>query len=234
MISECEPPVGASKSSGNLQARYAAFHREMVAQLERTAARENHWLIYVLLGWEHLAACMASFYLVDVLGWRYHPKRWPNLVVWLAWVVLAGITVHLVRVRSQEEESGLAPVIRRIWIVFFLLCGNVVGLNLISGLPVFLFLPVLATLSTFAFAVLTMLVSRGFLAASLTMFVTGLLIASFPAYGFLIYAGSWLLVLQTLGILLYLRKRRLISAPEMPRQAVSVMHRSGVLSGRPD
>jgi hypothetical protein len=234
MISECEPRSADAQPRGDLQSRHAALQRQMVAQLERTAAGENHWLIYLLLGWEHLAACIASYYLVEVLGWRYHPKRWPNLVVWLSWVVLAAATVHLIRIRSQAEKSPLASVVKRIWILFFLLCGNVVGLNLITGLPVFVFLPVLATLGTFAFAMLTMLLSRRFLAASLAMFATGIFIAYFPAYGLLIYGGSWLLVLQTLGILLYLSKRRLALTPDSARQAVSALPRSGVLSGQSD
>src|SRR5438128_1934919 len=86
MITECEPRSAAPKSPGDLSSRHAALQRELVAQLERTAARENHWLIYLLLGWEHLAACIASYYLLEVLGYRNHPDRWPHLVVWLSWV----------------------------------------------------------------------------------------------------------------------------------------------------
>jgi hypothetical protein len=194
-----------------MQTRYADLRRDMVDQLERTVARENHWLIYTLLGWEHFAACAATYYLVEILGLQ-RPYRWPYLVVWVLWVLAAAATVRLVRRPSLAESSPISGPIQRLWIVFFLLCGNVVGLNVIAGLPVFVFLPVLATLGTFAFSVLTMLLSRRFLTASLTLFVTGLFIAYFPAFGFLIYGGSWLLILQAIGLCLLRSKRRLARA----------------------
>jgi hypothetical protein len=40
------------------------------------------------------------------------------------------------------------------------------------------------------------------------MWVTSLLIARFPGYGFLLYGGSWLLVLQALGFICWRRRRR--------------------------
>jgi hypothetical protein len=176
----------------------------MVAQLERMALVENHGLIYLLLGWEHLVACAVSNYLMANVHLQA-PHRWPYLIPWVVWASVALATVWLVRRRAAEDTSPLGAINYRVWATFFLLCGNVVVLNLLAGVPVFVFLPVLATLSSFAFSVLAWVVSRRFLAASLVMFLTGPWIALFPAYGFLIYGCAWFLVLQTLGICL-LRK----------------------------
>jgi hypothetical protein len=113
-----------------------------------------------------------------------------------------------VRGRPRAEDSPLKPVVNRIWIIFSLLCCNVAVLNVIADQPVFVFLPVLATLSSFAFLVLAAILSARFVAAGLFMFLTGTLIARFPAYGFLIYGTSWLMVLQTLGIIFFGRRNK--------------------------
>jgi hypothetical protein len=185
----------------------------MVEQVERTIALENHWLIYTLLGWEHLATCVVSHYLVEVEHLQY-PHRWIYVVLWIGQILVSLATVRLVRGRPQIEESPLKPIIQRIWGIFLLLSCNVVVLNAVADLPVFVFLPLLGTLSSFAFLALASVVSRRFLFAGLFMFVTGLLIAHFPAYGFLLYGVGWLMVLQSLGVIfLHRRKRWLAGGP---------------------
>jgi hypothetical protein len=172
----------------------------MVRRLNRAAIEERHGLLCTLLGWEHLLACVASHYLVEVVHLQY-PHRWPYAVLWLLQLVVALATVWLMRGRARHEQSSLESVVLRVWVGFLVACIDVAALNSIAGLPVFLFLPALATLSSFAFFALASLVSPRFVAAGLVMWVTGLLIARFPAYGFLLYGGGWLLVLQALGVI---------------------------------
>jgi hypothetical protein len=213
MRTECEAPAPLPLPAEDLPTRQAALQREMVERLARTAARENHWLIYTLIGWEHLLACAVTYYLVEIVGVQ-RPYRQPYLVVWMYWVVVAWLTVHFVQRPIRGEKNPLAALIRRTWLMFFLLVGNVVGINLALRMPILVFLPVLATLGSFAFSVMTALVSWRFLPAGLLMFVTSILIAQFPTYGFLLYGGAWLVVLQTLGIALLRSKHRLCSRPE--------------------
>jgi hypothetical protein len=193
-----------------LQARHEALWREMIDQFERTAAVENHWLFYALLGWENLAACGVSHYLLEVKGW--HDRRWPFVAVWLAQIFVAIATVKLVSGRPRTEESPLEPINKRIWTMFILLCINVAVLNVIAGQRVFLFMPALAVLSSFAFTVMTTVVSRRFIAAGIAMFVTGILMARFPAYAFLIYGAGWLAVLETLAVVFWQKRRRWLAA----------------------
>jgi hypothetical protein len=208
MITTCETPSDLTPDAEDLQSRQTVLQREMVQRLGRTAALENHWLIYTLLGWEHLIACAVTYYLAEIVGVQ-RPFRQPYLVVWMYWAAAAWLTVHFVRRPARGEKNPLTAPIRRTWLMFFLLVGNVVGINLALRLPILVFLPVLATLGSFAFSIMTALVSRRFLPAGLLMFITSILIAQFPIYGFLIYGVSWLAVLQTLGIILWRSKRRL-------------------------
>jgi FtsH-binding integral membrane protein len=198
-------------TASDLQSRYRELHAEMLAGLEETSLRENHGLIYMLLGWQHLIACAVTNYLIEVVRLPY-PHRWPYLLPWLAWVLLALATVRWVRGRRPAGESPLGVLLFRTWTVFFLLCGNVVALNYAAGLPIFAFLPVLSTLSAFGLSILTVVVSRRFWPAILLMFVTGLVCARFPAYGLTIYGVSWLMILQMLGIILMRRRRDLASS----------------------
>ncbi len=190
--------------SCDLQARYVALHREMVAQFERTAAVENHWLMYTLLGWENLTACGLSHYLLT--GPIGQTARWPYVVMWLVQIVIAIATIKLVTGRQRIEESPLEPINKRVWVMFLFLCINVAVLNVIAGYEVFVFLPVLAVLSSFGFTVMTAVMSPRFMAAGLGMFATGIVMARFPEHGFLIYGAGWLVILQTMGII-FLRKR---------------------------
>jgi hypothetical protein len=190
--------------SSNLKARYESLHREMVEQFDRTAAVENHWLIYALLGWEHLAACAVSHYLVQVK--ELQQPRWLYVVVWLAQILIAVATIKSISGRSRTEESPIEPINKRIWTMFIFLCINVAVLNVAAGQPIFVFMPALAALSSFGFTFMTSLISRRFMAAGLVMFATGILMAKFGSYEFLIYGAGWLVVLQTLSVILWRRR----------------------------
>jgi hypothetical protein len=191
-------------TAGSLPARYAALHGETVRQYERSVALAGHWILYVFLGWEHLAACVASYYL-QAAGVRL---RWPYALLWLIQTGVALGAVRLAQARGRVDGSPVQQLVNRTWIIFLLLCWNVAILNVLAGQPVFVFLPVLATLSSFAFLVLTSFLSRRFLPAALVMWVTAGLIARFPPYGFLLYGTAWLLVLETLGVVFFRKQRR--------------------------
>src|SRR5262245_22490053 len=90
----------------SLQERYRAFHRDMVDQLERTAALENHWLIFSLLGWENLAACVASHYLLQ-RAQAPGAARWPLVAVWVCQIVVALLTTKLISGSPHIEDSPL-------------------------------------------------------------------------------------------------------------------------------
>jgi hypothetical protein len=207
MTAEVQAPPPAGPPAAGLSSRDAAVRREMVRRLDRAAAEERHWLLYTLLGWEHLLTCAASYYLVEVAHLQY-PHRWPYAALWLLQLVAALATVWFVRGRPRREPSILEPVLVRVWAGFLVACIDVAALNSLAALPVFLYLPALATLSCFAFLTLSSLVSPRFLAAAWVMWVTSVLIACLPRYGFLLYGGGWLLVLQTLGVIFWRRRRR--------------------------
>jgi hypothetical protein len=194
----------------NLKSRFEALHREMVEQFDRTAAVENHWLIYALLGWEHLAACAVSHYLVQVK--ELQQPRWLYVVVWLAQIFIALATIKLISGRPRTEESPIEPINKRIWTMFLFLCINITVLNVVAGQPIFVFMPALAALSSFGFTFMTSLISRRFMAAGLVMFVTGVLMAKFRSYEFLIYGAGWLVVLQALSVILWRRRSVWFSA----------------------
>jgi hypothetical protein len=140
---------------------------------------------------------------------------WPYFFLWLAQVAVALAAVTLADARTQVAKSPLDRPVRGTWTAFILLCWGVAALNVLAGHPIFLFLPVLATLSSFAFLVLSSLLSRRFIIAALVMCATGGLIAHYPDYGFLIYGAGWLLVLEGLAVVFF-RKRKFWRADPRP------------------
>jgi hypothetical protein len=199
-------------AAGSLSARYVALHGEVLRQFERSVALAGHWLLYVFLGFEHLGACVGS-YAMQQAGVRL---RVPYALLWLVQTGVALGAIRLAQVRARADGSLLQRYVNRTWIIFLLLCWNVAILNVLAGQPVFVFLPVLATLSSFAFLVLTTLLSRRFLAAALVMWVTAGLIARFSEVGFLLYGTAWLLVLETLGVVFFCKQRYWRAADGVP------------------
>jgi hypothetical protein len=215
-----DSPTGPH-TPATLEGRYTALHQEMIEQYERYVAAGNRWAVYSFLAWEHLAVCAGSHYLLAVARVQ---NPWVYAVLWLGQVAVVLSAITWTRARVRVEKSPLQRHSDRTWLVFLLLCWNVAILNVLAGQPVFVFLPVLATLSSFAFLVLASFLSRRFLAAALALCATGGLIARYPTYGFLLYGVGWLVVLQTLGVVLF-RKRNRWSSPkgaDFPRVSAGV------------
>ena len=221
-------PTGPD-AAASLAARSAALHREMIEQYERFLAAGNHWVLYAFLGVEHLCTCAGSYYLQSVLGVQ---SPWPYFFLWLAQVAVALTAVTLADARTRVAKSPLDRQVCGTWTAFLLLCWGVAALNVLAGHPVFLFLPILATLSSFAFLVLSSFLSRRFVIAALVMCATGGLIARFPAHGFLLYGAGWLLVLEGLAVVFFRKRKRWRPAPRLglgPERALNGTARRGRL-----
>lgn len=188
-----------------LAERYFALRRESLEGFEQTAFQENYWLTYTLLGWTNMVACAVSHYFVQVLHLQDY---WPYVLLWTTQIGVALSLTTLVGGSWKTDHLPLLAHVNRIGTVFILLCWNVAVLNVLLGLPIFVLAPVLATLSSFALLTLSMILSPWLIAAALVMFVTGSLMAQFPQVGFLLYGAGWLLVLQTLGIIFFRKRRR--------------------------
>ena len=193
--------------------RQQALRREVLHEFDRTAFRENYWLTYSLLGWTNMLACAISHYFVQVL---HIQDPWPYLALWIGQVVVALAGTTLAGGSWKTDQLPLLAQVNRIGTVFVLLCFNVAALNVLLGLPVFELLPVLATLSSFTLLMLAMLLSPRLLLAALAMFLTGPLMAWFPKVGFLLYGTAWLLILQTLGVIFFCRRKRWLNQSSEP------------------
>jgi hypothetical protein len=208
----------------NLKPRYEALHDEMVDQFERTVVLENHWVMYVLLAWQNLVACVFSYVLLEI--YELHYPRWPYAAIWLIQAGIALATFRYFSGKPRIEESPLEPINKRIWLVFLFLCFNVAILNILLGLPVFVMLPALAGIGSFAFTAMTALISKRFSIAGLWMFATGIIMARFPEYGFLLYGASWWIVLHILALIFYRKRHRYAADIELPSAAAIPISRA--------
>ena len=149
-------------------------------------------------------------YLVQVR--ELQQPRWLYVVVWLVQIFVALGTIKFVSGPPRTEESPIEPINKRIWTMFLFLCINISVLNVVSGQPIFVFMPAMAALSAFGFTFMTSLISRRFMAAGIVMFATGILMAKFRSYEFLIYGAGWLVVLQTVSVILWQRRNLWLSS----------------------
>ena len=155
----------------------------------------------VWLGWFHLLifACCEFLYLQgDRAATHFLPL----------WVTDFAFAFLILRHRlpnvsgSGSGERGVDRVAIRVWLTFLILCLSSASLNLLTGFEIDWFKISWSLLGTFGFAMMAWLFHLAFLIPAVQMSVTGLLIATWPRHGYLIFGVSWLLALNGLGILL--------------------------------
>ena len=215
-------PEPVSPTAG-LPARYATLHPELVRDFERVAVAEKHWLMYTLLAWQHLIACIVAHEVWRHPDWFGVPVHatWPYLIIWLVLTAVAVLTVKLVTGWRKAEPSPLNTIHTAVWRSFLVLSINIVVLNALASegkVPDFVFVPTVATLGAFAFAVLAKVISPRFTLASLCLLGTAILAAKIERYSFLIYGGGWLIALQSIAVYFYTRRKRWLLPKETDGQ----------------
>jgi hypothetical protein len=174
-------------------------------QLAQQARRRRWGPALMLIGWLHLLAFSLCYYLTVIED--YHGST-GYLLIWLGELCGMGLIFRLCRGPQSAVAAGpLETVIRRVWIAYFILAFDLGSLNTLRGHRLFEFFPAMATLASFAFLIMTVVVHRRFFPAGLTMFAAGLLMAAHLQHAYLIFALAWWLVLNSIGLTLWLHLR---------------------------
>lgn len=171
-------------------------------------ARQRRWgLALLLLGWLHLAVFLGCHYLTIVQHCRAAP---PYLALWLGELCGMGLLFRLCGGprSAQPPPRPLELFVRRVWLTYFVLAFNLASLNTLRGHIMFEFFPAMATLASFAFLMMTVVLDGRFFAAVLSMFASGLLMAAFFLHCYLIFAVTWWLVLEGIGLTLLWTQQR--------------------------
>ncbi len=180
---------------------------KQIAELCQTAHRRNWGWAFVFVGWLHLLAFSACYYLTIVRDYHEAPAYltiWVSelLAMWLVFRISGGPR------ENHPAPSALELIVRRTWIAYFVLAFNLGSLNTLRSHAMFEFFPAMASLASFAFIMMSILVDRRFFWAVLVMFASGLLMAANFLHAFLIFAVAWFIVLQGIGGTLIVMKRR--------------------------
>jgi hypothetical protein len=173
--------------------------RPQVEELVRLARQRRWGLSLALVGWLHLAAFGVCYYLTIVRD--YHEPA-GYMAVWVGELLGMGLTF---RVCGGPRLAELPPqplerLVFRVWVSYFLLAFNLSTLNTLRGHRMFEFFPAIASLASFAFLVMTFVVSRRFFAAVLVMFGSGLLMAAYLLHAYLVFALAWWVVLNGIAL----------------------------------
>jgi hypothetical protein len=176
-----------------------------VAELAEVA-RQRRWAVtFLLLGWWHLVAFLACWYLTNKVNYHHSPGY---LAIWVTEFVGMGLLFRLVGGPRSTPVGPLEAIVQRVWLAYFVLAFNLGSLNTLRGHAMFEFFPAIATLASFAFIVLTVLVDGRYFLAVLVMFASGLLMAANFLHAFGIFAVAWWIVLEGIGGYLLVAERR--------------------------
>jgi hypothetical protein len=169
-------------------------------------ARQRRWgVTLLLLGWWHLVCFSACWYLTNIVQYNGSPGY---LAIWFTELAGMGLLFRFVGGRRSIPVGPLEATVQRVWIAYFVLAFNLGSLNTLRGHAMFEFFPAIATLASFAFIVMTVLVDGRFFLAVLVMFASGLLMAANFLHAFGIFAVAWWIVLEGLGGYLVWSERR--------------------------
>jgi hypothetical protein len=184
-----------------------AWRTSLVSDLNR-ASTKGRWSIALMgVAWIHLfcfLGCQAVYDPAIISDFR-HPLLWM--------VELAGVmaVLRVVLGRGWMRSSHAVNLVAKLWISFLIVAFNAVSLNSFTGFELSWYKPVWATLSTFLFATLAWLFTPLFFIPTVQMWMTGLLMVSFPTWSYLIYGVSWWLALMCIAA--RLRQREWSSTP---------------------
>ncbi|MDR3635048.1 MAG: hypothetical protein P4L84_14685 [Isosphaeraceae bacterium] len=183
----------------------------LVADLERVALRDRWGLGLIVVGWSHLA-----FFLLEQGLFSAQLVSRPLFVaLWAAELFVNIFLFGRVVGKGWSRSTPLAGIMVRLWATFLILSFNVASLNTMTGWALDWFKPVWATLSTFGFMMMAYLINPRYFFLAVQMYFTGLLMALFPAWNYLIYGVSWWAALEGVGLILERRRgRRAVGAGE--------------------
>jgi hypothetical protein len=137
------------------------------------------------------------------------------------------MTMQLIAGRYWWRATPLAGILGRVWGTFLLLSFNLTTMNSLTGIDASeWFKPALTNLATFAFATTAYLLTPRYFIPAVQMYFTGLLMIAFPKHAYVIHGTSWLLTLETLGIILVRRRRRLFPQFLSQRRASGELRRN--------
>lgn len=199
-----------------------AWRVELIADLDRVAARDRWGYAMMAIGAIHFAA----FSLCELRYTSGDLREAPYVAIWLMELVAVLLTMQYYGGRYWWRASPLAGVLGRVWGTFLLLSFNLTTMNSMLGLdyPEW-FKPALTNLATFGFATTAYLLTPRYFIPAVGMYFTGLLMVAFPRHAYIIHGTAWLLTLESLGVILERRRRRLFPqflaarrSPEEPRR----------------
>ena len=180
---------------------------QQYADLNRKATACRWGLALICLGWLHLAVFGTCYYLTIVADYHEAPAY---LSLWIGELIGMGAIFYLCGLGAERgwKRNPLELFIRRVWIAYFLLAFNLGSMNTLRGHVMFELFPAMASLASFAFIMLSIVVHWRFFLAVLVMFASGLIMAANFWHAFLIFALAWWLVLNGIGIELWWRAHK--------------------------
>jgi hypothetical protein len=169
---------------------------ELSGDLRGRIVSERWWLIWIVMGVENLLTSSITQWLL----WRGETNTLVFVVVWGIHLALLPPIIALIHRNSGGQRTATELYIWWIWISF-VVCGGVIALfNQLAGVPIFETAPIIALLAAFAYSVMAMVTHRFFLIYAVLFLAVMVAMSLARADQFLIFGGSWAVILISMGI----------------------------------
>lgn len=176
--------------------RIFALVAEIGGDIRGRIVSERWWLIWIVMGFQILLTnCITQFLL-----WSGEHRSFVYFGLWGLHVLLIPPIISFIHRRGGGQRTATETFIWWIWATFILAATGVGLFNQVAGLPLFFNAPILGLLAAFSFSMMAMVTHRYFLFYSLIFLGIMIAMSLFPQVQFLIYGGSWCIVLVTLGV----------------------------------
>ena len=176
--------------------RVFALVAELAGDLRGRIVAERWWLVWIVMGVEILLTSSITQWLL----WQGETSTLVFVAVWGIHLALIPPIIALIHRNSGGQRTATELYIWWIW-TSFILCGGVIALfNQLDGLPIFGTAPILALLAAFAFSIMAMVTHRFFLIYAALFLAVMVAMSLLRADQFLIFGGSWAVVLISMGI----------------------------------
>jgi hypothetical protein len=176
--------------------RVFALVAELAGDLRGRIVSERWWLIWLVMGVEISLTSSITQWLL----WHGETSTLVFVLVWGIHLALIPPIIALIHRNSGGQRTATELYIWWIWISFSVCSGVLALFNQLAGLPIFWTAPIIALLGAFAFSIMAMVTHRFFVIYAVLFVVVMVAMSLLRHDQFLIFGGSWAVVLFSMGI----------------------------------
>ena len=185
--------------------------RRVVGQARDDTTLQNWGVIWMLHGLTNGLGFVGT----NILMWRGYETPWPYVMLWGVILPVNMASIFLLKSHAAGAWTFFESMIWLIWTTFVVAALVATAANFLLGFSLVQLGPVVAVLSTYAFALMGGMMGKRWFLGAAVFAVVAVAMGAFPRWGFVILGVAWGVVQFVAGATLHgQRKRRLAAGAE--------------------